>query len=87
MPPSIQDHRVFIAPVSRWSRRMERVVTYYDRGPAFNVMRLNRGAPLVPALIYQLCPMAVPHPTVLNEPDPMRRDAGQSGAILVTCIL
>jgi hypothetical protein len=31
-------------------------------------MRLKRGAPLVPALIYQLCPMVVP--TALQGPHP-----------------
>jgi hypothetical protein len=32
-------------------------------------MRLKRGAPLVPALIYQLCPI-VPQPTAIDGPDP-----------------
>lgn len=38
--------------------------------PGFYVMRWRRGAPLVPALIYQLCPMAVPQPTALDGPHP-----------------
>ena len=38
--------------------------------PGFYVIRLRRGAPLVPALIYQLCPMVIPQPTALDGPDP-----------------
>ena len=38
--------------------------------PGFYVMRLRRAAPLVPALIYQLCPMVMPQPTALHGPDP-----------------
>jgi len=36
----------------------------------FYVMRFKRGAPLVPALIYQLCPMVVPEPTAVDGPHP-----------------
>jgi hypothetical protein len=38
--------------------------------PGFYVMRLRRGTPLVPALIYQLCPMVVPQPALLDGPHP-----------------
>src|ERR1700722_11117062 len=38
--------------------------------PGFYVMRLKRGAPLVPALIYQFCPMVVPQLTALGDPHP-----------------
>jgi hypothetical protein len=38
--------------------------------PGFYVMRLQRGAPLVPALIYQLCPMVIPQPTTVDGPNP-----------------
>jgi hypothetical protein len=38
--------------------------------PGFYVMRFKRAAPLVPALIYQLCPMVVPQPTALQGPHP-----------------
>jgi hypothetical protein len=38
--------------------------------PGFYVMRLGRGAPLVPALIYQLCPMVVPEPQLVVGPHP-----------------
>jgi hypothetical protein len=38
--------------------------------PGFYVMRLARGAPLVPALIHQLCPMVVPRPGAPEEPHP-----------------
>jgi len=36
----------------------------------FYVMRLRSGAPLVTALIYQLCPMVVPQPTTATGPHP-----------------
>jgi hypothetical protein len=36
----------------------------------FYVMRLKRGAPLVGALIYQLCPMVIPQPTAVGGPHP-----------------
>jgi hypothetical protein len=35
----------------------------------FYVMRLRRGAPLVPALIYQVCPMVMPQPSAVNGPN------------------
>ena len=38
--------------------------------PGFYVMRLKRGAPLVSALICQLCPMVIPQPTTVDGPDP-----------------
>jgi hypothetical protein len=38
--------------------------------PGFYVIRLQRGAPLVPALIYQFCPMVIPQPTTVDGPDP-----------------
>jgi hypothetical protein len=38
--------------------------------PGFYVMRLTRGAPFVPALIYQLCPMVVPQPGAADGPHP-----------------
>src|SRR5580700_244353 len=38
--------------------------------PGFYVMRWRRGAPLVPALIYQLCPMVIPQPTTVDGPNP-----------------
>jgi hypothetical protein len=38
--------------------------------PGFYLMRLRGGAPLVSALIYQLCPMVVPQPGVLGGPHP-----------------
>jgi hypothetical protein len=42
-------------------------------GPSqgFYVMRLRRGAPLISALIYQLCPMVLPQPTAVDGPRPM----------------
>ena len=38
--------------------------------PGFYVVRLRRGAPLVSALIFQLCPMVIPQPTAANGPNP-----------------
>ena len=38
--------------------------------PGFYVMRLRAGAPLVPAIVYQLCPMVVPQPTTVSGPCP-----------------
>jgi hypothetical protein len=38
--------------------------------PGFYAMRRDRGAPLVSALIYQLCPMVVPQPGVFGGPHP-----------------
>jgi hypothetical protein len=38
--------------------------------PGFYVMRLRSGAPLVPAVIYQLCPMVIPQPTTIAGPHP-----------------
>jgi hypothetical protein len=38
--------------------------------PGFYVVRLGRGTPLVAALIYQLCPMVVPEPTLVDGPHP-----------------
>jgi hypothetical protein len=38
--------------------------------PGFYVMRLRSGAPLVPAVIYQLCPMVIPQPGAVYGPHP-----------------
>jgi hypothetical protein len=38
--------------------------------PGFYVMRLRSGAPLVAAVIYQLCPMVMPEPTHVAGPHP-----------------
>ena len=38
--------------------------------PGFYVMRLRRDAHVVPAVIYQLCPMVIPQPTTVNGPNP-----------------
>jgi hypothetical protein len=38
--------------------------------PGFYVMRLRSGAPLVPAIVYQLCPMVIPQPTIFVGPHP-----------------
>lgn len=38
--------------------------------PGFYVMRLRSGAPLVTAIIYQLCPMVIPQPMNITGPHP-----------------
>jgi hypothetical protein len=38
--------------------------------PGFYVMRLRPDAPLVPAIIYQLCPMVSPQPANVRGPHP-----------------
>ena len=38
--------------------------------PGFYVMRLRSGAPLVAAIIYQLCPMVIPQPMTVAGPHP-----------------
>jgi hypothetical protein len=38
-------------------------------GPGFYV-RMRRDAPLVSALIFQLCPMVMPQPSAVNRPNP-----------------
>jgi hypothetical protein len=38
--------------------------------PGFYVMRLRSGAPLVPVVIYQLCPMVIPQPMTIVGPHP-----------------
>jgi hypothetical protein len=38
--------------------------------PGFYVMRLRAGAPLVPAVIYRLCPMVIPQPATVSGPHP-----------------
>jgi hypothetical protein len=38
--------------------------------PGFYVTRLRRCARLVPAVIYQLCPMVMPQPSAVNGPNP-----------------
>jgi hypothetical protein len=38
--------------------------------PGFYVMRMRSGAPLVAVVIYQLCPMVIPQPTIVVGPHP-----------------
>src|ERR1700686_3012714 len=58
-----------IISAGRRSRKIEPRVLVRPH-PGFYVMRLRRGAPLVPALIYQLCPMVIPQPTTVDGPNP-----------------
>ena len=70
MPPPIAADRAGPTPPPwRWSRST-RPRLLSRPCPGFYVMRFKRGAPLVPALIYQLCPMVVPQPTALQGPHP-----------------
>jgi hypothetical protein len=56
--------------LSRWvaGRQPERVLIRPQ--PGFYVMRLRSGAPLIPAVIYQLCPMVIPQPMTVMGPHP-----------------
>jgi hypothetical protein len=55
---------------SRWlaARPAARVLIRPQTG--FYVMRLRSGAPLVPAIIYQPCPMVIPGPMSVAAPHP-----------------
>jgi hypothetical protein len=66
-PVSASPERRLASP--RWvARPVARVLIRPE--PGFYVMRLRSGAPLVPALIYQLCPMVIPQPTTFAGPHP-----------------
>jgi hypothetical protein len=69
------------APVARWKvithqRQLDgRARTLSPRvlirpQPGLYVLRLRSGAPLVPAVIYQLCPMVIPQPMTVSGPHP-----------------
>jgi hypothetical protein len=49
-------------------RQLERVLIRPQ--PGFYVMRLRSGAPLVPVIIYQLCPMVISQPLTIVGPHP-----------------
>src|SRR5712671_4094507 len=69
MPQPIQDQSPLPMPLGRWSPWATPRALLRPR-PGFYVTRLRRGGPLVPALIYQLCPMVVPQPTAVDGPHP-----------------
>src|SRR5437764_9166439 len=48
----------------------EKLASYYVRAPSFYVMRLRRGTPLIPALIYQHCQMVMPQLSAVSGPNP-----------------
>lgn len=54
----------------RWRAGRPAVRVLIRPVPGFYVMRLRSGAPLVPAIIYQLCPMVIPQPTTIAGPHP-----------------
>ena len=60
-------HRPALIQVVR-VRRAARILI--RPAPGFYVTRLVRGAPLVPALIYRLCPLVVPQPSAPDGPHP-----------------
>jgi hypothetical protein len=65
------EHQRFPAPVLIATVRARLAARILIRPePGFHVMRLARGAPLVPALIYLLCPMVVPRPDAADGPHP-----------------
>lgn len=49
-------------------RRPPRILIWPE--PGFYVMRLRSGAPLVPAIVHQLCPMVIPQPMIVAGPHP-----------------
>ncbi len=70
--PGILRHRALVQrltrnPPQRW-RPFSRVLI--RPLPGFYALRWRRGSPLVPALIYQVCPMVVPQPGVFGGPHP-----------------
>jgi hypothetical protein len=70
--PGILRHRVLVQRLTRYppprSGWFSGVLIRPQ--PGFYVLRRARGAPLVPALIYQICPMVVPQPGVFGGPHP-----------------
>jgi hypothetical protein len=56
-------------PPRRWARRPAARILIRPQ-PGFYVMRLRSGAPLVAAIIYQLCPMVIPQPLIVAGPHP-----------------
>lgn len=65
---------------SRWVAARPAARILIRPQPGFYVMRLRTGAPLVPAIIYQLCPMVIPQPlTVVGaHPDDWCRPLDRS---------
>jgi hypothetical protein len=60
------DHCVLWNRTCQW----ETPRAFSSPAPGILVMRLRRGAPLVPASIYQLCPMVIPQPIAVSGPNP-----------------
>jgi hypothetical protein len=56
------------APRRGVARQPARILIRPQAG--FYVMRLQPNAPLVPAVIYQLCPMVIPQPMIVVGPHP-----------------
>jgi hypothetical protein len=55
---------------SRWGAGRPEVRILIRPAPGFYMLRLRSGAPWVPALIFQLCPMVIPQPMGVAGPHP-----------------
>ena len=55
---------------SQWSAWRPRTRVLIRPRPGFYVMRLRPGAPVIPAVIYRLCPMVIPQPLTVAGPHP-----------------
>ncbi len=55
---------------SRWAGGKQLARILIRPQPGFYLMRLTSGAPLVPAIIYQLCPLVMPQPLTVGGPHP-----------------
>ena len=68
IPCISEQTRHSISSRSTGGRQPERVLIRPQ--PGFYVIRLRSGAPLVAAVIYQLCPMVIPQPMTITGPHP-----------------
>ena len=59
-----------VVPPIRHPRRREGGRVLIRPKTGFYLMRGRAAAPLVPAVIYQLCPMVIPQPTTATGPHP-----------------
>lgn len=55
---------------SRWAAGRRPIRMLIRPQPGYYVMRLRSGAPLVPAVVCQLCPMVIPQPLTATGPHP-----------------
>jgi hypothetical protein len=57
-------------PITEFSTEPRQVRTLWQPRPGFYLLRLRRGTPLIPALIFQACPMVIPEPGMAGGPNP-----------------